>query len=41
MADLDPGGVVTIHAEDCGIEHGDSDDDCTCEPITLIKGAEA
>ena len=39
MADLDPGGVVTVHAEDCKSDDGETG--CTCEPLTLTVGAKA
>lgn len=39
MSELDPGGVLTIHAENC--ESEDGEDGCTCEPLTLVVGAQA
>lgn len=39
MTELDPGGVLTVHAEDC--ESEDGEDGCTCEPLTLVMGAQA
>lgn len=39
MADLDPGGLLTVHAEDCESEDGETN--CTCEPLTLTVGARA
>ena len=39
LAELDPDGVLQIHADDC--EMVDDEDQCTCIPLTLTKGAEA
>jgi hypothetical protein len=39
LADLEPGGRLDIHAEDCESEDGETG--CTCEPLRLTKGAEA
>lgn len=39
MEQVGDGGIVTIHAEDCEIE--DDEDSCTCEPMTLVRGAAA
>lgn len=39
MAELEPGGRLDIHAEDCESEDGETG--CTCEPLSLVKGAEA
>jgi hypothetical protein len=40
LADLGPGGIVTIHEEHCAI---DSDDEtaCDCDALEIRKGAEA
>lgn len=36
MAELEPGGIVVIHHEDC--EQDDEDDEaCTCEPLELAQ----
>lgn len=39
LADVGPGGVVTIHDEKC--ESEDGEEGCTCEPMVLAVGAEA
>lgn len=39
LASLDPDGVLDIHADDCKMV--DDEDQCTCVPLRLIKGAEA
>jgi hypothetical protein len=38
---LEPGGSIAIHAEDCALVDGASDDDCDCTPMTLTSGAKA
>jgi hypothetical protein len=38
---LEPGGSIAIHAEDCALVDGASDDDCNCTPMTLTSGAKA
>jgi hypothetical protein len=40
MEGLDDGGILTIHSEECESEEGE-DDDCTCTPLVLKKGAAA
>lgn len=40
MEGLEPGGTVTVHGEDCQSEDGESET-CTCEPLTLVVGAQA
>jgi hypothetical protein len=39
IADLEPGGTLTIHADNC--ESEDGEDNCTCEPLVLTTGASA
>ena len=39
LAELDPGGRLDIHAEDCTSEDGETG--CDCEPLVLVKGAQA
>jgi hypothetical protein len=39
LSELEPGGRLDIHEEHC--ESDDGGDDCTCEPMTLVKGASA
>ena len=39
LAELDVGGRLDIHADDC--ESEDGDEGCTCTPMVLYKGAEA
>lgn len=39
MAEVEPGGTVSVHAEDC--ESEDGEDGCTCEPLILTVGAKA
>lgn len=40
LADLGPGGILTVHQDDC--ESEDGEDGCTCEPLVLqVQGAEA
>lgn len=40
LAQVGPGGVVSIHDEDC--EHdGEREESCTCMPMELVKGATA
>ncbi len=40
MAQLDPGGVLSIHEADC--EHdGEDEDSCSCTPLEMVVGAEA
>lgn len=39
MEELEPGGIVEIHDEDCESEDGETG--CTCEPLELVIGAEA
>lgn len=39
MAEVEPGGTVSVHAEDC--ESDDGEDGCTCEPLILTVGAKA
>lgn len=39
LAELEPGGWVDIHEEHC--ESEDGEDGCTCEPMRLVKGAQA
>lgn len=39
LAELDPGGVLQVHADDC--EMVDDEEQCTCVPLTLTVGAEA
>jgi hypothetical protein len=38
---LEPGAELALHAEDCAIVDGQSDDACTCIPTILIGGAQA
>jgi hypothetical protein len=39
LADIDAGGVVCIHDAECEVD--ENDEGCTCDPMTLVKGAEA
>lgn len=39
LADLEPGGTLSIHADDCESEDGETG--CTCEPLVMTTGAEA
>jgi hypothetical protein len=39
MAELEPGGVLQVHSEDCQSEDGE--EGCTCEPLSLTVGARA
>ena len=39
LACVDPGGVVSVHADDCESEDGENG--CTCTPLMLTLGAEA
>ena len=39
LAELDPDGVLQVHADECKMV--DDEDQCTCVPLTLRKGAEA
>jgi hypothetical protein len=39
LVELDPDGVLSIHADDCEME--DDEDECTCIPLVLTKGAVA
>lgn len=39
LAELDPDGVLQVHADEC--EMVDDEDQCTCIPLTLTKGATA
>lgn len=36
LADLDDGGVVAIHAEDCAID--EDGDGCDCDVVEIRKG---
>lgn len=40
MAQLEPGGIVAIHDEDCAHD-GEDESTCTCEPLELVVGAVA
>ena len=40
LSELDPGGVLSIHAEDCELSEEDGEV-CTCEPLEMITGAQA
>ena len=40
LAELDVGGRLDIHADDCSSEDG-AEETCDCEPLVLFKGAEA
>jgi hypothetical protein len=39
LSELDPDGVLSIHADDCEIV--DEEDQCTCTPLVLTRGAQA
>lgn len=39
LSELEPGGVLVIHADEC--ESEDGEEGCTCTPLELTKGAEA
>jgi len=39
MAELEPGGVLSIHHEDCAL--ATDGDDCDCTPWDLTVGAQA
>lgn len=39
LSELDPDGVLTIHALDCESEDGETN--CTCVPLVLTRGAQA
>lgn len=39
MDGMEEGGTVTVHAEDCQSDDGETN--CTCEPLTLNIGARA
>lgn len=39
LAEIEPGGYLEVHAEDC--ESEDGEENCTCEPLTLTVGAQA
>lgn len=39
LAEVDDGGFVDVHEDDCQIN--DEGDGCTCEPLHLVKGATA
>ena len=39
MDELEPGGRLDIHGEDC--ESEDGEDGCTCTPMSIVKGAAA
>lgn len=39
LAELERGGVLTIHGEEC--ESEDGEEGCTCEPLVLTVGAQA
>ena len=39
LSELDPDGVLSIHADDCEMVDGEAD--CTCVPLVLTRGAEA
>lgn len=36
MAEVEPGGTVSVHAEDC--ESDDGETGCTCEPLVITVG---
>lgn len=40
LAELDEGGRLDVHMEDCQSEDG-ADESCTCVPFVLVKGASA
>jgi hypothetical protein len=40
MADLQPGGTLTIHGEDCSVEE-DGETGCDCDALVLRKGAQS
>lgn len=39
LSELEPGGVLSIHAEHC--ELVDDESQCTCDPMELTTGAKA
>jgi hypothetical protein len=40
LAEIEPGGIVSVHALDCEME--DDEDECTCTPMVIqVGGAEA
>jgi hypothetical protein len=39
MAQLEPGGSIDLHEEDCGLVIGEPE--CTCTPHRITKGASA
>ena len=40
LSELEPGGTLSIHAEDCALSEED-EVDCTCDPLVLTTGAQA
>lgn len=40
LSEIEPGGTLTVHEDDCESEDGETD--CTCEPLVIqTGGAEA
>ncbi len=40
LAELEPGGTLAVHADDCEME--DDEDQCNCTPLVIqVGGAEA
>jgi hypothetical protein len=40
LSELEPGGTLSIHAEDCALVDEDAEE-CTCSPMVLTTGATA
>ncbi len=39
LSELEPGGTLSVHSEDC--ELVDDESECTCVPLVLTTGATA